>query len=106
MPTNKFSNANRKSLCGDSRPRLSSRAKLDRLRGTLVSALRFVTLPPLSWRRCLVKTESLSVFFVAASLGCQEKTPKHRFTAYPPSVYMQEFHACSDSAPCEKTAES
>ena len=88
------------------RPRLSGRAQLDSIHGTLVTALRFVTLPPLSWRRCLVKTESLCLFFVAATLlGCQEKIPKYQFTAYPPSVYMQEFHACFYSAPCEKTAE-
>jgi hypothetical protein len=53
-----------------------------------------------------VRTESLCLFFVVATLlSCQQNTSKYQFTAYPPSVYMQEFHACSVSAPCERTAE-
>jgi hypothetical protein len=56
-----------------------------------------------------VKAEFLarSLLLVAATLlACQEAKngPKQTFTGYPPSIYMQEFHACS-SDPCSKTEE-
>jgi hypothetical protein len=57
-----------------------------------------------------VKTESLvclSLLLTTTLLLGQEgkKAPPQTFTGYPPSVYMQEFHACSADAPCDRAEE-
>ena len=56
-----------------------------------------------------MKTESLVcvfLFLVAATLlSGEEKNKKQTFTGYPPTVYIQEFHACSSDATCDRTTE-